>query len=203
MLEILPVIVSYLLGSLSFSYMIGKWMKGIDVRKHGSGNAGATNTLRVLGTGPGLAVLFLDIVKGVAGVWLGKVLAPDLAWIHVACAVAAVVGHNWPVFFRFQGGKGVATTIGAMASLSFFPALYAGVSALLIIALTRYVSLGSLLFTLLLPVFMLLTKSALPYMYLSLVMLLLVWYRHRSNIAKLLRGTENQIGQKKDASRKG
>ncbi len=196
----LPVIIGYLFGSITFSYLAGKLLKGIDIREHGSGNAGATNTLRVLGKGPGIAVLILDMAKGAAAVLLAKWIAPELAWIHVAAALAAVAGHTWPVFLQFKGGKGVAATIGSVAALSFFPTLFAGLAAIAIIALTRYVSLGSLLLTACLPVFILLAGDAMPYFYLSLVMAVLVWYRHRSNIARLLNGTENRLGGKKDAS---
>lgn len=196
----LPVIIGYLFGSITFSYLAGKLLKGIDIREHGSGNAGATNTLRVLGKGPGIAVLILDMAKGAAAVLLAKWIAPELAWIHVAAALAAVAGHTWPVFLQFKGGKGVAATIGSVAALSFFPTLFAGLAAIAIIALTRYVSLGSLLLTACLPVFILLAGDAMPYFYLSLVMAVLVWYRHRSNIARLLNGTENRLSGKKDAS---
>lgn len=197
---VLPVVISYLLGSITFSYLMGKLLKGIDIREHGSGNAGATNTLRVLGTIPGILVLLLDMGKGAAAVLIAKFVAPEAAWIHVISALAAVSGHTWPVFLKFKGGKGVATTIGAVAALTFFPTLYAGLIAIVIIALTRYVSLGSLLLTLLLPVFIWIAGDAMPYFYLSLLMAILVWYRHRSNIVKLLNGTENRIGKSKNIS---
>ena len=121
MLSIITIVVGYLLGSISFSYLFGKWFKGIDIRKHGSGNAGATNTLRVLGKGPAILVLLLDALKGVVAVLLGVWAAPgpDDIWIRVLCGLAAIVGHNWPVFFGFRGGKGIATTIGVMATLCF------------------------------------------------------------------------------------
>lgn len=102
---VLSVVFSYLLGSISFSYVIGKWLKGIDVREHGSGNAGATNTLRVLGVGPGVSVLLLDMGKGVAAVLLAKMFAPDVAWLHVSCALAAVAGHTWPYISNLKGEK--------------------------------------------------------------------------------------------------
>ncbi|EXX92341.1 glycerol-3-phosphate 1-O-acyltransferase PlsY, partial [Paenibacillus darwinianus] len=151
--QIFAVVSSYLLGSVSFSILIAKWVKGIDIRQHGSGNAGATNTLRVLGKGPAAGVFLLDVAKGVAAVWIGQWLGNGNVWMTVLCGMAAVTGHNWPIWFRFKGGKGIATTIGVMATLAFLPALFAGIAAIAVIALTRYVSLGSLVFAALMPVF--------------------------------------------------
>ncbi len=115
------IIISYLLGSISFSYIIAKKIKKVDIRQHGSGNAGATNTLRVLGVGPAIFVLSLDIAKGIAAVWLGHAFAPDEAGVFPALAgFAAIAGHNWPIYYGFRGGKGVATTIGVLATLVFY-----------------------------------------------------------------------------------
>lgn len=188
------VLIGYLLGSISFSYLIGKLgRKKIDIRKHGSGNAGATNTLRVLGLGPALAVLALDIGKGIAAVWIGKALSDGDLWIPAAAGLSCIAGHNWPVFLRFRGGKGIAATIGVLATLSFFPALYAGLIAIAAVAALRYVSLGSLIFTSLTPVSLLLTDSPVEYVITSLVILVFAVVRHRTNIAKLLRGEEHKL----------
>ncbi|WP_100372688.1 glycerol-3-phosphate 1-O-acyltransferase PlsY [Bacillus sp. FJAT-45037] len=199
------ILIGYLLGSISFSYLIAKKIKKVDIRHHGSGNAGATNTLRVLGVGPAITVLSLDIVKGIAAVWIGIFLAPDASGIFPAFAgLAAILGHNWPVYFGFRGGKGVATTIGVIATLVFFPALYAGIIAIISILLTRYVSLGSLLFALCTPIFafLLLETYQIPAMYIILTIFVAVlsFWRHRENIQRLLNGTESKIGQKKEAS---
>ena len=196
LLTILAVLISYLLGSLSFSILIAKWVKGIDIRNHGSGNAGATNTLRVLGKGPGTAVFLLDIAKGVLAVWLGIWMAGG-DWAPVLCGLAAIAGHNWPIYFGFKGGKGIATTVGVMASLAFIPALIAGVIAIILIAITRYVSLGSLILALLLPVFIWLMDKPTAYLWGSLVICVLAFVRHRKNIVKLLQGKENKLGAKK------
>lgn len=195
----IAIVVSYLLGSVSFSIVIAKWVKGIDIRQHGSGNAGATNTIRVLGKGPGLTVFFLDIAKGVVAVLIGRWLGPAEYgdWTAVICGLLAIVGHNWPIWFRFKGGKGIATTVGVMATLAFLPALFAGLIAILIIALTRYVSLGSLLFAALTPVFIVLIHNSLPLLSVSLVLCLFAFFRHRTNIVKLIQGTENKLGAKK------
>lgn len=195
-LPVIAVIFSYLLGSVSFSVVLAKSLKGIDIRQHGSGNAGATNTLRVLGKGPAIMVLALDVVKGIAAVWLGRWLGGDYVWVPLLCGLAAIVGHNWPIYFRFRGGKGIATTIGVMASLFFFPALYAGIIAILSIVFTRYVSLGSLLFVLLTPVFLMFSGQFGPYLWTSLIIFVFAFWRHRTNIVKLVQGKENKLGSK-------
>ncbi|GAA0135566.1 glycerol-3-phosphate 1-O-acyltransferase PlsY [Paenibacillus sp. YSY-4.3] len=195
-LPVIAVIFSYLLGSVSFSVLLAKSLKGIDIRQHGSGNAGATNTLRVLGKGPAIMVLALDVLKGIAAVWIGRWLGGEQVWIPLLCGLAAIVGHNWPVYFRFRGGKGIATTIGVMASLFFFPALYAGIIAILSIVFTRYVSLGSLLFVLLTPLFLVFSGQIGPYLWTSLIIFVFAFWRHRTNIVKLVQGKENKLGSK-------
>ncbi|MFD0711140.1 glycerol-3-phosphate 1-O-acyltransferase PlsY [Paenibacillus sp. GCM10027626] len=196
MLTVIAIVISYLLGSLSFSILIAKWIKGIDIRKHGSGNAGATNTLRILGKGPAAAVFLLDIIKGVLAVLLGKWLVGG-EWVPVVCGLAAIIGHNWPVFFGFKGGKGIATTVGVIASLAFLPALIAGIAAILSIVITRFVSLGSLIFAALVPIIILLTSKPLPLLLASLLICIFAFVRHRSNIVKLVQGNENKLGARK------
>ncbi|MEY4479985.1 MAG: hypothetical protein RLZZ267_663 [Bacillota bacterium] len=201
------IVISYLLGSISFSYLFGKLLKGIDIRQHGSGNAGATNTLRVLGVGPGITVLLLDVVKGIVAVLLIRMFT-DNQWLHVLAGVAAIVGHNWPIYFGFKGGKGIATTIGVTATLISLPALYAGIIGLLLIATTRYVSLGSLVFTLLMPIFLLIPatqgeRHGVALVLFAILICIFAWFRHRTNIVKLLKGQENKIFSKKNAASKG
>ena len=195
-LEVLVIVVSYLLGSVSFSMLFARLFKGIDIRQYGSGNAGATNTLRVLGKGPAVLVLVLDVLKGVAAVWIGHALS-DNGWVPVLCGLAAIIGHNWPIWFRFKGGKGIATTVGVIATLAFIPALCAGVIAIAAIAITRYVSLGSLLFAALTPVFIIIFSFSWPLLSAGLIISLFAFVRHRTNIVKLFQGTENKLGAKK------
>ncbi|WP_017728048.1 glycerol-3-phosphate 1-O-acyltransferase PlsY [Halalkalibacterium ligniniphilum] len=198
---IASIIIGYLLGSISFSYLIAKKIKKVDIRQHGSGNAGATNTLRVLGVGPAIAVLSLDILKGIVAVVLALVVAPDdLGIFPAAAGLAAIVGHNWPIYYGFRGGKGVATTIGVLASLVFLTALFAGIIAILSIIFTRYVSLGSLLFVFLTPIFSFFLAPTfhypIAYLYLTVIVCVLSFWRHRTNIQRLLSRTESKIGQK-------
>lgn len=195
---VIAVIISYLLGSVSFSIVIARLVKGIDIRQHGSGNAGATNTLRVLGKGPGILVFILDIAKGVAAVWIGHALNGGYeSWTPVLCGLAAIVGHNWPVWFRFKGGKGIATTVGVIATLAFIPALIAGVVAIAVIATTRYVSVGSLLFAALVPIGIGIMTGSGPMLWASLLICVFAFVRHRSNLVKLVQGKENKLGAKR------
>lgn len=188
------VIAAYLLGSVSFSYLVAKKVAGIDIRKHGSGNAGATNTLRVVGKGAALFVFMLDILKAMAAVGLGYVLTQD-ATVMFACGFAAIIGHNWPIFFQFRGGKGVATTIGATALMVFFPALIVGIIAILSIVVTRYVSLGSIIFAIGLPISVWLAGEPTSFVLISIGIALLTIYRHFGNIKRLIKGTESRIGE--------
>lgn len=193
-LQIVAIVLSYLLGSISFSLLYGK-LKGIDIRQHGSGNAGATNTLRVLGKGPAILVLLLDVIKGIIAVLIGHWLGGE-SWLAGLCGIAAIAGHNWPIYFHFRGGKGIATAIGVLASLAFFPALCAGIIAILSIVITRYVSLGSLIFVILTPWILLVLGYEWPFFWTALVICLFAIWRHRSNIVKLARGNENKLGSK-------
>jgi len=179
-----------------FSLIIGKMLKGVDIRKHGSGNAGATNTLRVLGVVPAIIVFALDISKGIAAVLIGEWLTDGNLWATVGCGLAAIVGHNWPIFFRFRGGKGIATTIGVVAVLSFVPAACAGAIAIASVAISRYVSLGSLIFTALMPISALIFREPIEIIAAMLVILVFAFYRHRSNIVRLIRGEESKLGQR-------
>jgi glycerol-3-phosphate acyltransferase PlsY len=194
---IIAIIVSYLICSISFSFLAGKFLKGIDIREHGSGNAGATNTLRVLGKGPGLSVFVLDIFKGVLAIWIAAWLVPDSIKVEILCGFAVVAGHNWPLYFNFKGGKGIATTIGVMLTLCFWPVIFAGILAILIIFITRYVSIGSLLFATLLPLFIWWMDKPTEILWLSLVVFVFAYVRHWTNIIKLWNGKENKISFKK------
>lgn len=195
---VIAVVVSYLLGSVSFSILFARWLRKIDIRQHGSGNAGATNTLRVLGKGPAIAVFLLDIAKGLVAVALGQAIAGEQgSWLAVACGLASIAGHNWPLYFRFKGGKGIATTVGALIYLAPLPVVAAGVVAIILIVITRYVSLGSMVFAALVPVILGLAGEIGPVFWGALVLALLAIVRHRKNIVKLMNGTENKIGAKK------
>ena len=200
--SIVAIVLGYLLGSVSFSILFALWLRKIDIRQHGSGNAGATNTLRVLGVGPALCVFLLDFAKGSAAVGIGYWLG-DNNWIPVLCGLAAIAGHNWPAFFGFKGGKGIATTVGALVVWAFLPTLIAGLAAIAIIATTRYVSLGSIVLAVLMPILFASFGADGPFIWGAAILGLMAIVRHRKNIVKLLNGTENKIGSGKKGVRHG
>ncbi|MED0737384.1 glycerol-3-phosphate 1-O-acyltransferase PlsY [Aneurinibacillus thermoaerophilus] len=197
MMGAVVILLSYLLGSVSFSILVVKKIAKIDIREHGSGNAGATNTLRVLGKGPGIAVLLLDAAKGAIAVGLASWLTKGNDWVIVLSGIAAIVGHNWPVFFGFRGGKGVATTIGTLLALTPVPALIAVAVTIVVIAITRYVSLGSLVFFTLVPIILLTQGASFVYIAGTFMIAILGYMRHVGNIKRLLQGTERKLGEKK------
>ncbi|MBO8170683.1 MAG: glycerol-3-phosphate 1-O-acyltransferase PlsY [Bacillaceae bacterium] len=194
-MSVLSWVMAYLLGSISFSYLIAKKIARIDIREHGSGNAGATNTLRVLGKGPAILVLALDIFKGMAAVGVGYWFSGGDTEVTLVAGALAIIGHNWPIYFRFKGGKGIATTIGVMATVAFFPALYAGIIAILSIVLTRYVSLGSLIFVSGTPIMMLWTGESFSHIIFALFVAILGITRHYKNLINLIKGKERKIGE--------
>jgi glycerol-3-phosphate acyltransferase PlsY len=201
--SIITIVISYLLGSISFSILFARWLRKIDIRQHGSGNAGATNTLRVLGKGPAISVFLLDIAKGSVAVLIGLWFVDGSEWVPVACGLASIAGHNWPVYFHFKGGKGIATTVGALVVWAFVPTLIAGIIAILIIVFTRYVSLGSIIFAIFLPILFYLFDLDAAYIWGALTVAILAIARHRKNIVKLMNGTENKLGSSKNGEPHG
>ena len=208
MLSLIFIIVfSYLLGSLPLGIIVSKLWKGIDIREHGSKNPGATNVYRVIGPIPALIVLVLDIGKGlVATLWLGRISIgqPFLNPVSliILAGIAVILGHVFPVFVGFKGGKGVATGLGVLISLAPVETIIALLLFLIIVGITRYVSLGSLssaTFILLALIFekYYLHKPISPVLLIMvLVIAIFIFYTHRSNIKRLLNGTENKFGRK-------
>lgn len=197
----LILIACYLLGSVPSGYLIGKAFKGIDLRHFGSGNIGFTNVLRVIGTFPALIVLIVDITKGIISVYLGfffaQLMGIDSQVMGGIGGLASIVGHNWPIFLKFQGGKGVAVTAGVFLALTPIPFLLSLLVMVGIIALTRYVSLGSIVAAGSLPFFVFWLKNNVQlYLFLSIVAALFILFKHRNNIQRLLRNKESKIGQK-------
>lgn len=190
---ILSVVLAYLIGSISSSTLIGKLVAKTDIREHGSGNAGATNALRVLGLKLALLVLVLDIFKGMLAIFVAWRLGHGNAWDTYLSGLAVIVGHNWPIFFGFRGGKGVATTIGVLFLLNFIPALLSAAIAIAIIIVTRLVSLGALAFVILTPFFLVLLKYSPSAVVFSIFVALLSIYRHRANIVRIVHGKESRL----------
>jgi len=203
---IMLAVLSYLLGSIPTAIIAGKVIKNIDIREHGSGNAGATNVFRVLGWQAGLIVLSIDMLKGFLAAWLFIRLFPDIwsgaemrIYWQMMAGTFAIVGHIWTVFAGFKGGKGVGTAAGVFIGLQPFPVLICILVFIIIVAVTRYVSLGSISGAILLPVILSVQKifhtSEVPLavLILSVLLALLIVYTHRQNIKRLLQGTENKL----------
>jgi acyl phosphate:glycerol-3-phosphate acyltransferase len=197
-------LVSYLTGSIPTAYIFGRALKGIDIRSHGSGNIGATNALRVLGKGPGLIVLCLDILKGLLPVLLigGFILkrstvSPEL--ILIPLGVGCICGHIWTIFLNFNGGKGIATTLGVLIGFAF---RINGLNAVLVMLvltwllffmLTRMVSLASIVGALSLPFYLVLSGQSRILLLTGIVLSLFTIYRHKENVRRILRGTEKKL----------
>jgi glycerol-3-phosphate acyltransferase PlsY len=193
------LLAAYLLGSLSFAVIVSRVAGLADPRSYGSGNPGATNVLRSGSKPAALATLALDALKGYVPVWAALAWGPALGLTATtAClmGLAAFLGHLWPVFFRFQGGKGVATAAGALMAINPFLGLATLLSFVIILAFSRYVSLASVVAAVFAPFYQLLIwGGGAPLLAIVPMALLLVW-RHEPNIRRLLAGTESRVGQK-------
>ncbi len=208
MLTILLItIISYLLGSIPFGIIICKLWKGIDIREYGSKNPGATNVYRVIGPIPALIVLLLDISKGLIATLLISRIIIDQPVLNqtslmIIAGMVVILGHIFPVFASFKGGKGVATGLGVLISLAPVELILSLLLFLIIVVITRYVSLGSLssaLFILLALIFekYYLHKPVADELLIAVLVLnIFIFYTHRSNIKRLLNGTENKFGKK-------
>ena len=205
---IIVVIISYLIGSISFSVIISKKMAGFDVREKGSGNAGATNMLRSVGVKAAVLTLIGDCLKGVVAiliaVLIGKIAQNlDKALLVQLAGIAVILGHTFPIFFNFKGGKGVATALGVVLVTNWQIGLICLVFALVLMVLSRMVSLGSVGACVLFPVLVLFIKNhyivteGSSYLIYSIILAIIVEFNHRSNIKRLLNGTENKISFKK------
>lgn len=201
-------IIAYLIGSVNFSVIISKKMAGFDVREKGSGNAGSTNVLRTVGKKAAVLTLICDILKGVISIliaiFIGSIVKDVNKELLVQIAgIAVVLGHTFPIFFGFKGGKGVATSLGVILMSNWQIGLICLVFALVLMALTRMVSLGSCGAAVLFPVLTLFMnenytvltdrKSGKTYFIYSIILAIIVLYNHRSNIKRILNGTENKL----------
>ena len=194
---IFTILVAYLLGSIPTGYWLGR-LKGLDIRQFGSGNIGMTNVLRVLGKPAAVLTLLVDIGKGAIAVTLiPYLLQTNEPWIKVLAGLAAVCGHNWTIFLKFKGGKGVNTSAGVFLGLAWLPTLLVLVIFGIVLAIFRYVSLGSIIAAVCFPILMFLFHQHILYIILSILLALFIIIRHLSNIKRLLAGTENKFSLKK------
>jgi glycerol-3-phosphate acyltransferase PlsY len=205
----LLLVAAYLLGSLPTGYLIARWMKGIDIRQYGSGGTGATNVLRTVGKGPAIAVLMIDLLKGLLAVLLVGLAWPQVLtlategslvldwqpWVTMLAGVLAVVGHSKSVWINFTGGKSAASGLGVLLGLAWPVALGAAATFGLTLALSRIVSLSSMAAAIATVILLAATGQPLPYVVLGSLGAFYVILRHRSNIDRLLAGTEPRLGQ--------
>lgn len=203
-MSIMGVIVAYLLGSIPTAVWYGKIFHGVDVRQHGSGNAGATNSLRTFGRKAGIIVLIIDFLKGFLAVFLAQYILPDAnKYLSLIMGIASVIGHLYPVFAQFRGGKGVATALGVIAASFPMTVIICIAVFLIIVFTTKYVSLGSILSALAFPVQIALNVWGINpnqdpyYLAFAIALSLILVFTHRHNIQRLINGTENKIGKKK------
>lgn len=196
---VLLIVICYLLGSIPTGFIFGKLLRGIDVRKHGSGNVGATNVLRVIGRVPAAFVLAIDIAKGILGVTLIADIAGGVPDMHrLLLGLSVICGHNWSLFLKFRGGKGVATSAGVLLGLGLSIKGLAAVFGigfliwLIIFSLTRYVALSSISAALSLPVASTIFKQPREIVIFMVVISLFVVYRHKSNIKGMINGEEKK-----------
>lgn len=205
--------IAYLIGSVNFSILISKKVAGFDVREKGSGNAGTTNMLRSVGKGAAAITLILDILKGVVAIYIailyGNIVSKlanitiDNSILVQIAGIFVIIGHTFPIYFGFKGGKGVATALGILLTTNYQIGLICLVFAIILIVLTRMVSVGSLAAAILFPVLTLfLSKENFiiegNYIWYSIIVALIVIFNHRTNVKRLLNGTENKISFKKE-----
>lgn len=202
-LYIIITVISYLIGSVSFAVIFGKKMAGIDVRKKGSGNAGSTNVLRTAGKKAGALTLICDLLKGVVAICIaliaGKIFKnTDSALLVQLAAIAVALGHTFPIFFEFKGGKGVATSLGILLLINWQIGLICLAFWFVIVVLTRMVSLGSIGAAILFPILTIFIRQnyIIPeghYFIFSVLLAILIVFNHKENIKRLLEGKENKL----------
>ena len=203
------IIASYLIGSIPTAYIFGRLIKGIDIRKHGSGNVGATNALRVLGKKVGITVLILDILKGfITVVFLGSFISGNIPFlsgeeVRLILGISCICGHNWTIFLNFQGGKGIATTLGVLLGLAFkIGALKIILGILAIIWLAVFlilgiVSIASVFTAIALPILVILFGQTHVLISASILLCIFVIIRHKSNLKRFFKGQEPRLNFKK------
>ncbi|OXS26244.1 MAG: acyl-phosphate glycerol 3-phosphate acyltransferase [Acetobacterium sp. MES1] len=190
------VVAAYLIGNLNFAYILVKFLKNEDVRNYGSGNAGTTNVLRVMGKNVAIPVFLLDALKGTLVILVGRyALNVDEVFL-VLGGIAVVAGHNWPVFLQFRGGKGTATSLGVFLVYDWEVAVIAIMIGLIVLAIWKMVSLTSMVGMTMLPIFTLLFGRSVAEIVFAFVLCLFSIYQHRKNIGRIIQGKESKLGQK-------
>lgn len=191
-LYVIVILVAYFIGNISPAIIIGK-IKGIDIRTEGSGNAGTTNVLRVLGKKAALTTLIVDILKGFVAVLIGFLIAGYSA--GTICALAVFIGHIWPVLYKFKGGKGAATAFGAVLQINWIIALIALGIAAIVLIISKRMSAGSIASAITLPAITYFMEP--DFFYVSLIIVAVILFKHKANIARLIKGEEPKLSFKK------
>lgn len=192
------LLIGYLVGCFQSAYIISRFKGHIDIRKYGSGNAGTTNVIRVMGWKAGILTFFMDLLKAAFGVYLGNLIFGDMLYGYYT-GVGVVIGHNYPVFLGFKGGKGIAATLGLLLAVDWRIGLIAVGLMAVIIFISRYVSLGSVIMAISIPILMaVFYTDQWQYIVLGAILMASALYTHRANIKRLLRGEENKLGHKKN-----
>lgn len=186
---ILLILIAYFIGNISPSTMLAK-ARGLDIKKEGSGNAGTTNALRVMGAKAGVITLVVDVIKGVVAVLLGHILAGPMCGAY--CAVAVIAGHVWPVIYKFKGGKGVATTFGAILAINPLLALMTLAVVAITVLITKRMSAGSVMGALFFPILCFFNEPS--FFLMGMLLAAIVIIKHRANIVRLLNGEEPKLG---------
>ncbi len=208
---IIIAVIAYLIGSINFSIILSKRMAGFDIREKGSGNAGTTNMLRAVGKKAAVITLICDILKGVVSILIavlvGKIIKNlDNALLVQLAGIFVIIGHTFPVFFKFKGGKGIATALGVLLMINWQIGLICLIFALVLMALTKMVSVGSIAAAILFPILVAFidqnyivptSNSNWSYLVFSIIVALLVIFNHRANVQRILNGTENRLSFKK------
>ena len=208
---IIIAVIAYLIGSINFSIILSKRMAGFDIREKGSGNAGTTNMLRAVGKKAAVITLICDILKGVVSILIavlaGKIIKNlDNALLVQLAGIFVIIGHTFPVFFKFKGGKGIATALGVLLMINWQIGLICLIFALVLMALTKMVSVGSIAAAILFPILAAFidqnyivptSNSNWSYLVFSIIVALLVIFNHRANVQRILNGTENRLSFKK------
>lgn len=222
MLNLLVILIlSYLVGSIPTSIIMSKWVKNIDIRNYGSGNAGGSNVFRVLGWKYGVSVILLDAMKGaiavifIARLYFGNFPFPnatpfdDFTLVQFLAGIAAVIGHVWTIFAGFKGGKGIATALGFLITIITVDMLVAVGIFIIVVSISKYISLGSMLAAISIPVVMIVRENIFgvdiqsyhTLLIFSMAIAVLVVYTHRSNLTRLLNGNENKISFSKSKTK--
>ncbi len=191
--SVLPILIGYGVGSLPLGYLVANRAKGIDLRRVGSGNVGAANVYRTAGLAAALIVVLVDVAKGASSVFFAARLTTGAA-DPIAAGVAAIIGHVYPVWLRFHGGKGVATACGVFWMLAPLATAASATVFVIVVWLTRYVSLGSIVATLALPPLAWMTDKSIPVVIGAAVAAALIVQRHHANLARLQQGSERRLG---------